>query len=357
MVSLRFLADIHRAARGRRDAKGVLRQWFEMAALFAVRGNGPGYYQMAGLWRRGRSWAEISGHWSMARYESELARLNPPGYRKISQHKIAEKAVLTLMRIPTPRYIGVLDTACGRDAEGNVLRDADDLTRLFEREGARRVCFKLVEGWSGKGFAAVEVIRGAGAPRFRPLNDQRELTAAELLAHLDYAPGRPRLLEEYLDQHPALASFNPSSVNTLRLWVLRRGDTAETRLGYLRIGRQGSMVDNHGAGGIVAPVDLATARLIAAHDGLMERRVFPVHPDHGAPIAGIELPHFRAAMELAEQCLVAFPNMNFAGVDVAMAVDGPRVIELNARPDREAAGYVGMTTRDVFLSGPPPQPS
>ncbi len=30
----------------------------------------------------------------------------------------------------------------------------------------------------------------------------------------------------------------------------------------------------------------------------------------------------------------AFPHVNVAGVDVAIGTDGPRMIELNVRPDR-----------------------
>jgi glutathione synthase/RimK-type ligase-like ATP-grasp enzyme len=117
---------------------------------------------------------------------------------------------------------------------------------------------------------------------------------------------------------------------------------------YLRIGRAGSLVDNHSSGGIVAPVDLGTGEVHAAIDGLPAREVFPLHPDHGAPIEGQRIPFFGESLELARRSLLAFPFFRFAGVDVAIVADGPRVLELNPSPDREGAAYVGAKSRSLL---------
>jgi hypothetical protein len=342
------LAEIHDIARGRAEAKGVLRQWLEMLVMILATRNGPAYYQMAALWRRDRGWSDIVGHWSYRRYLAEIDRLNHTGYRKISQYKLAEKAYLTQLGVPTPRLIGFLDPATGRDTRGLPLRDARDLERLFAEDPADRVCFKLIEGWAGRGFVPVDVIRDRATPRFRVLGEPVVHTAAELLARPDLADGEARLIEAYVASDPVFASFNPSSLNTLRLWVLRRGTKAVTRLAYLRVGRAGAHVDNDSPNRVVVPVDPDTGRLGAAHDGKKWRRTYPMHPDHGAPIEGVVLPRFAEAKALAESTLVLFPQLDFAGMDIAMSVTGPLVIELNPQPDREGAPFVGMTTRAAF---------
>ena len=147
---------------------------------------------------------------------------------------------------------------------------------------------------------------------------------------------------------PAYAAFNPTSVNTLRIWVLNQEHGPAVRLAYLRIGREGSLVDNHAAGGIVAPVDLESGRLAAAHDGNPTQAIFSVHPDHGAAIESVVLPRFDEAAALARKCLRALPRLNFAGVDVAMTSGGPVIVESNSQPSREGAAYVGLPTRDVL---------
>jgi len=42
-------------------------------------------------------------HLSFRQYTAHVDAVNPRDYRKLSQNKISEKAILTLMGIPTPR--------------------------------------------------------------------------------------------------------------------------------------------------------------------------------------------------------------------------------------------------------------
>lgn len=345
------LARLHRLVTGRTNAKGVTRQWAEMLALWVLRGNGPGLYQMGGFWRPELTWRDISRHMSYREYLAFVDRVNPRDYRKVSAHKVTEKAVLSLLGFPTPRFIGFYDPVRGRDGQGRPLRSVEDLERLLSRDAAQRVCFKLLEGHGGRGFVAVTVDRTAGL-RFALLGGGQEtarsptrLDTAGLLASLGT---EPRVIEEYLSQDPTYAQFNPTSVNTLRIWVLREQGRTRAKLAFLRIGRRGSLVDNRSAGGIVAPVDIATGRLSAGLDGKPSRVVYEVHPDSHARIEGVVLPRFAEAAELAEACLDAFPRMQFAGMDVAMTPDGPCIIESNVQPDRSGAVHVGIPTRDVF---------
>jgi hypothetical protein len=304
----------------------------------------------------------MTRHLSFRQFETRVAALNPVAYRKLSQNKVAEKAILTLMGIPTPRFIGFLHPDDGRDASGAPLRGADDLERLFGSDPARRVCFKLIESHGGKGFVAAAVVRGSGlrfalldgcvpaAQGFRaPAAAPDPLDAQALLARLGR---RPRIVEEYLDQHPAFAAFNPSSVNTIRFYVLRKGAKTSTRLACLKVGRAGSLVDNVASGGILSGIDLETGRVSEAVGGDPSRTLYSVHPDTGAQIEGVVLPMFAEAKALAERCLTVFPGMNFAGLDVAMTPDGPSVIEANVQPSRTAAALVGAPSDDMFTLDP-----
>lgn len=346
------LREMHHLVRGRVGAKGVVRQWLEMLALFVLHGNGPGFYQMGGFWRTGERWSSMARHLSYRQFKAQVDALNPPDYQKLSQNKIAEKAILTLLGIPTPRFIGLLQKDHGRDTSGAPLRNADELARLMARDPAPRVCFKLVEGHGGKGFVAADVLRGSEL-RFRTLTPLgpagpsvgEGISADDLVTRLGDAP---RVIEAYLDQHPAYAAFNPTSVNTLRIWVLRHGTQTSTRLAFLRLGRAGALVDNRSAGGIVVPIDVDTGRMSQGLDGQPRRQVFSVHPDSGVRIEGVVLPRFGEAIALAEQCLTVFPYMNFAGMDVAMTPDGPAIIESNVQPARSGAVHVGIPSRDVF---------
>jgi len=350
MVTLKALARVHALARGRRESKSVLRQWAEMIALLVVTGNGPNYYQLAGFWKRTYRWSEMSRHISARAFTAHVNRVNPPEYHKLGQSKIAEKAILTLLGIPTPRFIGVLDVSLERSGTPCAVASAQDLDELLSRDPAERVAFKLIEGHSGLGFMAAQVIRAPSGLRLRPLDSDGDITVAQFVDEkLDLRPGNPRLIEEYLVQDPDYGAFNPSSVNTIRPWTIIREGRARTLFAYFRMGRRGSLVDNIWAGGIVAPVDLETGRMAAAHDGEPTRRTFVVHPDSGVRIEGAVLPHFREAIALAERSVLAFPHITFSGLDIAMSPGGPVVIETNVLPAREGAAFVGYPTRDAFI--------
>lgn len=340
-----------RLARQRHDAGhlSINRQLLELAILFPLRSVGPGFYQMAGFWRRDCSWSEKTGHLTAKEYRRAVCRLNPSQYHKLSQNKVAEKALLRLFGIPSSEYLGVYAFPHGRTVGGSPLSSPQELSEYLRKLGnSSRICFKPIEGWGGRGFSASMV---------RVANDCVELVGLGdgMVMDIDTfcetsLKGREMVLETYLDQHPDLARLNPSSVNTMRIWVLlREGETIPTiPLAYLRIGRNNSLVDNQSSGGIVAPVELNTGILAAAHDGMPRRTTFPVHPDHGAQIEGQRIPHFSDSLDLAKRALSVFPRLRFAGVDVAVASTGPRIIELNVSPDREGAAFVGVPTRRIF---------
>lgn len=331
--------------------QSALRQALELAVLMPFYRVGPGFYQMAGFWKRSMTWADKTGHLDPNGYRKAVDRLNPAAYRKLSQNKLSETAVFRLSHVPAPDYLGNFGTLAGQDVDGAPLRNADDLAAFFSRfPDGTKICFKPLEGWAGVGFEVVELKRDNGAlallrRKTNSLMDVAQFTQQVLIAEHQGSS----IVQAYLEQHPALMAFNPSSVNTIRMWVARtpQGEM-KTLLAYLRIGREGSLVDNQSSGGIVAPIDLDTGVLRAATDGLYHHHVYPVHPDHGAPIAGEQLPYFDESKQVAHTALCAFPKTRFAGMDVAIAPDGPKIIETNLSPDREGAAFVGVPTRTLL---------
>ena len=328
----------------------ALRQAAEMCAIFVLTGNGPGFYHMAGFWRRNIPWRDKLGYLDASGYRKRLGKLNPVNYRKLTQNKLSEKSILQLLGFSTPRFLGYLHPVHGRAHNGKPLKNCNDLSRLLSSEHQDRICFKLIEGWAGRKFEVADVIRRGNKLMFRRPGDQSTVEIPDFCrTRLGDEKTGGLLIEAYLHQHPDLAAFNPSSVNTFRIWVIQgKEGQARTVLAYLRIGRAGSLVDNQSSGGIVAPIDLETGVTACAMDGLPTRVLYPSHPDHGAPVEGRELPFWDEAKSLAESCLTAFPNLEFAGMDIAVSGNGPVVVEINASPDREGAAFTGMPTKRIL---------
>lgn len=330
------------ARRARQGGLPFWRQAAEMLLLWLWRRQGPNYYQLARFWRREMPWRDKLAHLTEAEYRRAVAALNPREYRMISQHKVVEKAVLSLLGIRTPRFLGHLHAATGRTAYGETLQNADDLAILLGACEEDRICFKPVEGWGGKGFIALERTRGEGALHLRDMANGEAIDIARLYGMLD--AGRGTLIEAYVEQHETLAALNPGSLNTVRLWVVlgRRGYAVKGA--FLRVGRAGSIVDNTSRGGLICPIDIDSGRISYADEAGVDRVLHDRHPDSQVKVRGLVVPYWEACRTLASDALTAFPHMRFAGLDIAIGPDGPWVIELNVQPDRRGAADFDVPT-------------
>ncbi|MCR9186200.1 MAG: hypothetical protein NXH81_12450 [Halieaceae bacterium] len=338
----------------RRASEGHLaasRQFVEMLILRVLYGLGPGHYHVARYWRRDLPWRFKSGFWTYKKFRHHVNTLNPPAYQKLSQNKISEKAILQLVGIPTPRFLGRLHNRVGVTATGSRLVNADDLTQLLlTQQQVERVCFKLVEGYGGKGFQAVSLERG-DTLKLRLLDSKKVASVSEFVDNiLQPGAGADYIIEEYVNQHPEVARLNASSVNTLRIWAINRGDTQDILGAFLRVGRRGRLVDNTSQGGLIFPIDTDTGEigtgLSLKNDNWNE--TFQTHKDSGEKITGATVPFWIESVSLAIRAVAAFPHIQFAGVDVAITVDGPVVIELNVEPDPTAAIVFDKPHREIF---------
>jgi len=324
----------------------IARQLLEMGLLLALRGIGPGYYLKARWWRPSVPFADKWAHMNRKEYNAFIDRWNARPYQKASQHKVIEKAALQLVKVPTPEFIGFLHPQRGAGADGRPLRALDDLARLCRELVGRKICLKPVEGYGGAGFAAYRIEERADEPVFvhpfsgaeRSLGDWWQAAQANPEGYI---------VEHYLEQHPTLATIHPNSVNTLRIWLYQARGEVRIAGAFLRVGRQGSMVDNTSSGGIYCPVRLETGVLRCAANAKNPLQTMERHPDTGAQISGVQLPFWRECQEVAARALQAFPHVNVAGVDVAIGVDGPRMIELNVRPDQIGCARINLPLKHV----------
>ncbi|MGI4720077.1 MAG: sugar-transfer associated ATP-grasp domain-containing protein [Janthinobacterium lividum] len=346
---MQVINDIRRAwAQLRSGAAGQAylpfpRQFAEMAYLFLRRGIGPGYYLQARWWRSAVPFADKLAHMNRKEYNAFIDRWNGRPYQKSSQHKVIEKAVLQLVGVPTPEFIGFIHSERGARADGAPLRSLHDLQLLCRGLVGKKICFKLVEGYGGAGFFAFEVAEQEGEPVFRHPFTGAQTSLDDWWA----AAGKNRdgyIVEHYLPQHPVLSAIHANSLNTLRIWLYQAGGEGRIAGAFLRVGRKGSLVDNTSSGGIYCPVELETGVLQYAANARNPLETMDAHPDTGGQIRGVQLPYWRECQEVALRALQAFPHVNIAGVDVAIGADGPRMIELNVRPDQ-----IGCTRIDLPL--------
>ncbi len=347
LAKLRYIFQLATIV-AREEGISRLSQFGDMLWLYRSRRLGPLLYYEQQLWKLPR--AQQQRFFNEAQYRRKIQHLNPPMYQKLSQHKLVEKALFQSLGIPSADLIGYLHPCEGTDTRLNPLTNAVELASLLADLGSGQLCFKVSEGWGGNHFVAAALRMEAGEAQLRQLRGDAEWlpVAAFFERYLQAQVDQGLVIERYLKQHPVLAALNESSVNSLRIWVLQSEAQARVVGALLRIGRRGQVVDNASQGGILTKVDLITGRLAQAKSAAIFPQYFSSHPDSGAPIEGVELPHWDACLSLAAEALRVFPRARFCGLDMAITESGPVVIELNLEPDRISARNFGAPLEDLL---------
>jgi hypothetical protein len=331
------LAVLWRLVR-RRAAEGhlpVARQMIEMAYLYVARGLSPTYYCSGALYERGMPWRHKRDHITARTYRRRLERINERRFRFLTQNKVVTSGMLHQVGIPAPRFYGHVSTSVGQSFDGRPLRTRADLAELVERAGIRRMCFKLVTGWGGRGFVKVSVPAGSGAREVVIEPEGHRVTLEELWdQYLTHKHIQGYICQDVVEQHPSLAELNPTSLNTVRTWMVKGADGRWLMRGaWLRMGVGAVAVDNGDMGGITALLDMDSGRLSVARDIRLDYRAHQHHPVTGAPIAGRPVPMWVEIQEVSRRTAQVFDQMNWLAIDIAVGIESPVVIEINEQPD------------------------
>lgn len=166
------------------------------------------------------------------------------------------------------------------------------------------------------------------------------IDASQLISR--FAANEPGfLIQRWQDQHSGLAQFSADTLNTLRILTLRRGQSAPRVLhAVLRVGRSGAWLDNFHAGGIALHVDLLSGRTIGPAVRLDRSETYTHHPDNGLALDEQRVPEFAAACALVCRAHALFAEIPTVGWDVAIAPEGPCVVEANLDWDTEIHAFV-----------------
>lgn len=136
------------------------------------------------------------------------------------------------------------------------------------------------------------------------------------------------IVEELIKQSKELASWNESSVNTIRISSFLAEKGFHILCPFIRTGRKGSIVDNCGQGGVYAAVDENTGKIIT--NGKDEcYNVYESHPDSHITYKGWQVPDWNELLKLTEQVHNMMPKHKYIGWDFAHTDKGWILIEGN----------------------------
>jgi hypothetical protein len=169
-------------------------------------------------------------------------------------------------------------------------------------------------------------------------NGTMTLRDRALLEHLR-SKHRPLIVQKRVRPHPMLQPLTSGAVPTVRaLTCLNEQGGPELVAAVFRMSIGANRtVDNIHAGGLACAVSLDRGELGRASDLGSDARLgwHSRHPTTGAQIEGTRLPCWNEAKALALKAHSAFADRVMIGWDIAIAEDGPIIIEGNRGPDMD----------------------
>lgn len=219
--------------------------------------------------------------------------------------------------IPTPKVIGTLQD--GKLFSGNQSVSFTDYCSSLRDNSA--LFLKEIAGYKGNGAFAIEKKGG-----------EYYLNGESLMLNdlVNRIPGQQTFLtQEKIVQHSAISRIYPDALNTMRVVSVVYGTDIVILGAFLRLGANGSVVDNWSAGGLAVGVkedgSLMKWGFYKSEFGTKTDR----HPNTGVIFDGYHLPYWEDAMKLVRSCHNKLSFIGVVGWDIAFTETGPVVIEGN----------------------------
>ncbi len=163
---------------------------------------------------------------------------------------------------------------------------------------------------------------GSGVSFAAPNTDEKDLEK-----YLSLNDSNNFVIQKLIRQHPDMAVFNKNSVNSVRVLSIRRNDTVYLASTVVRMGVNGSQVDNFSSGGVCCGVDENGYLKKYCYDAAGKKMT--THPS-GIEMLGMKVPSYNKVREQVKILHDRFPQFGIISWDFAIDEDGdPVLIEYN----------------------------
>ncbi|PRY24253.1 alpha-L-glutamate ligase-like protein [Aliiruegeria haliotis] len=263
-----------------------------------------------------------------------IAENNPRHLYPLVDDKLRTKQLLETHGLAAPQLIGVVKQT------GQI----KELPGFLEPH--RQFVIKPARGSGGKGILVVSGREGDSYVKPSGSTIGFEAVARHInntLSGLFSLGGKPdvAMIESMVDFDRVFDGFTFEGVPDIRVIVYKGFPTmAMTRLSTSASDGKANL--HQGAVGV--GLDIATGHALRA---VMNGVPVETHPDTGATLADIQVPHWPDLVRLSARCQVA-SGLGYLGTDIVLDRNqGPQVLELNARPGLaiQVANGAGMAGR------------
>ena len=273
-----------------------------------------------------------------ARNGEYILRVNPRKHYSLVDNKLETKELALRNGIAIPELYGVIR----HNADTRNLPSILDKHRQF-----------VVKPAGGAGGNGILVFKGRTGALFR-LANKRTMTIEDIAFHMrnilagsHSLGGQPdvALIEYCVNFDPVFEDIAYQGVPDIRI-IAYKGVPVMAMLRLPTYESDGR--SNLHQGAIGAGIDMATGTTLHA---VYRNRIITEHPDTLQPVAGLNIPHFQAMLEVAARCN-AMTGLGYVGADLVLDHDkGPLMLELNARPGLaiQIANKTGLGARLAII--------
>jgi len=277
-----------------------------------------------------------------------LEILNSRDYFILARNKYITHLCLESAGVPKPVLYCYYDPMSKID-NNRIGYDHNSVLKILKEKSIGKCIIKTTETSHGEGVLLINSIEYK--------NDSCYLNSfnGDVIELSKILKKEPLVFESVIEQTSQFKNFNFSSVNTIRFMTLLL-PTGEAKViaTFMRIGRNGSCVDNAGNGGnIDAAVDIATGRIHSAIEFNGWRKTTPItnHPDNGSLLEGIIIENWDDIKNKVTQFQQAMPFLRAIGWDIAITDQGPVVIEINDYWDETGQLFIGKGWKQEIENG------
>lgn len=271
--------------------------------------------------------------------------INPDYYACLARDKYIAHSVLKMADIPTSELYLYYNPELATTTD-SLAYDLRGVQQILKQKQVKQCVIKLAQDSAhGDGVIVCYDIKFDGD---RCLLQRYDGSVVELN---DVLKDQPLLFESLIVQNKQFASFNPSSVNTIRIMTaLHPNNEVKVVAAFLKIGRRGSDIDNAGGGGNVdCAVDIKTGRLYNTieFNSWINTRPITHHPDSGVAIEDTMIEGWQQIITKVKEFQARMPQLKVIGWDVAITDNGPIIIELNNWWDSTGQLFIGRGWRQA----------
>ncbi|WP_455438286.1 sugar-transfer associated ATP-grasp domain-containing protein [Hungatella hathewayi] len=142
------------------------------------------------------------------------------------------------------------------------------------------------------------------------------------------------VVEQWIQQNEVMSKPYPDAVNCIRVATLYRDGQCHWLGAVFTLGRNHAKITNSFQGALFGLINLETG-IVTTDLCSYSDELFKEHPDTGFVARGFQVPYWKEILELTAKAAAVVPQVGYVGWDVAIAQNGPVLIEGNS----VSAGY------------------